>query len=89
EISAPLCDVGGLNKTGIDKYGNPIPAHLGPHSIYAIKLTANAIKPKRILEIGFNMGRSASMWLKFTDANITSVDISDKEETMHGASYLK
>jgi predicted O-methyltransferase YrrM len=32
-------------------------------------------KPKSILEIGFNAGHSACMWLSRTDANVTSVDI--------------
>jgi hypothetical protein len=40
-----------------------------------VNYVANHIQPKNILEIGFNAGHSASMWLTKTSANITSVDI--------------
>lgn len=54
---------------------------LGPHSVGAIREVCELVKPKSILEIGFNVGYSATMWLTFTDADLVSVDNSDREPT--------
>jgi len=88
-VKKGLPTLAGLNNTGKDKYGNPLPYGVGPHSVDAFRKISSIVKPKSILEIGFNMGWSASLWLHFTEAKLTSVDISDKDETLFAASVLK
>lgn len=39
----------------------------------------NITKPKNILEIGFNRGASAIKWLLFSGANLTSIDIVQRD----------
>lgn len=50
------------------------------------------IKPETMLEIGFNIGYSASMWLEFDPENklkLTSVDIGIHEDTVKAAEAVK
>ena len=49
-------------------------------------------KPKNMLEIGFNIGYSASMWLGFDpeqSLNLTSVDIGNHGDTVKAANAVK
>ncbi len=46
-------------------------------------------KPKRILEIGFNAGHSASMWLSRTDATVLSIDYLYRDCVRIGSEFLK
>lgn len=39
-------------------------------------------EPKEILEIGFNRGSSALMWLLLSDANVTSIDLECKPKSV-------
>lgn len=87
--TGPLAKINGFRGDCLDKYGNPIPYCLGPHSIKMLRAVADMFKPKAILEIGFNLGYSSAMWLNLTDATVLGVDISDKDETLFGAEYLK
>jgi hypothetical protein len=54
---------------------------LGPHSVGSIREICNICNPMSILEIGFNVGYSASMWLGFTGAVLYSVDNSTRDHT--------
>lgn len=55
-----------------------------------IEHVINTCKPERILEIGFNAGHSACMWLTMSPtAKLTSVDISTSESTNTGAAFVK
>lgn len=50
------------------------------------------INPETMLEIGFNIGYSASMWLEFDPKNklkLTSVDIGKHEDTAKAAEAVK
>ena len=40
-----------------------------------VDYVSELVRPKTILEIGFNAGHSSCMWLARTDAKVTSVDI--------------
>lgn len=83
-----LYSIGGMNGTGKDEDGIPIPYHCGPHSVRCLKAIVNIVNPKSIFEIGFNCGHSSSMWLNLSLADVFSCDISKKKETLHGASIL-
>jgi hypothetical protein len=78
----------GFLGTGFDKSGSAIPYGLGPHSVRILRKALSLCSPSRILEIGFAQGYSASLFLEMTEARLTSVDISDKEETLAAAKIL-
>lgn len=66
----------------------PTPFSCGPHSLKHIRRVCELTKPKLMIEIGFNIGWSASMWLTFSDTKIISIDISTRENTAKAASSL-
>lgn len=78
----------GFGDNGFDKQGVAIPYGCGPHCIKVIKKVCEIVRPKAILEIGFNMGHSSAMWLHFSMATVVAVDISDKDETLSAAKHL-
>lgn len=88
KIIEGLPTMAGKNGDGLDKFGIPIPYHSGPHILRHFRDTIEIIKPKKILEIGFNMGHSAAMWLNLSGAYLYSVDISKKDETFEGGECL-
>jgi len=88
KCTAGLPGVEGFSGTGFDAKGERIPWGVGPHSVRCFREIVDIVKPKSILEIGFNLGYSASIWLNLTDATLVSVDISDKAETMRAAELL-
>ena len=49
-------------------------------SFSSIRDICDITKPKSILEIGFNRGNSALMWLLNSEASLISIDIRKKEE---------
>lgn len=71
-----------------DKYGIPIPYGSSPHIVRYIRKVVAMIDPKSILEIGTNCGWSAALWLNICDAKLTSIDISDKDETIEAGRIL-
>lgn len=88
KIIEGLPTMAGKNGDGLDKFGTPIPYHSGPHILRHFRNTLEIVKPKKILEIGLNMGHSAAMWLNLSDAYVYSVDISMKDETFEGGECL-
>lgn len=84
-----LPTLAGLNGTGKDADGVDLPYGCGPHSVRCLREIVEIVKPKRIFEIGFNMGWSASMWLELSKGHLLSCDISHKKETFVAATYLK
>lgn len=78
----------GFLKTGLDKYGQPIPFGTGPHCLKAFRAALDIVQPKSILEIGFNLGYSSAVFLKASRAKVVAVDISDKAETIFAAEKL-
>lgn len=78
----------GKNGDGKDKFGEYIPYSSGPHIIKHFKSTLDIVEPKRILEIGFNLGYSSSMWLHLDSVEVMSCDISRKDETLEAAEII-
>lgn len=82
----------GFSQTGFDASGKPIPYSLNAHSIKPMKnlLVRSGFTSGNMLEIGFNLGYSASIWLHLLpEVYLTSVDISDKAETLAGAEAVR
>ena len=79
----PIIPEGGL---GLNV--EPLPYGLGPHSVRCLREVVKIVNPKRMFEIGFNMGWSASMWLELSESLLNSCDISKKEETIQAAKIL-
>lgn len=79
----------GFSGTGYSANGERIPWGSGPHNVKAYREITEIVKPKRIFEIGFNLGYASAMWLELTDAEyLFSIDISNKKETMKSAQIL-
>lgn len=78
----------GFKLNGIDKYNKHIPYGSGPHILAHIRSVLEIVKPKNVLEIGFNLGYGSGIFLLLSDANVVSTDISDKDETVAGAKVL-
>lgn len=58
------------------------PYHCGPHSLRSIEAAYEmAGRPKRVLEIGFCLGHSASMFFGLGAQEVTSVDNSERQQT--------
>lgn len=81
----------GKNGDNLDKFWIPIPYHSGPHILRHFREVIEIVQPKALLEVGFNMGHSAAMWLNLTSYNlgVISLDVSEKEETLNGAAILE
>jgi hypothetical protein len=60
----------------------------GPHSVRCLRQIVEIVNPLNILEIGFNVGRSSSLWLELSSASICSVDVSNSKETMDAVMHL-
>ena len=89
KCTAGLPGVEGFSGTGFDANGERIPYGVGPHSVRCFREIVDIVKPKSILEIGFNLGYSCSIWLNLTNgAKVLSVDISDKAETLKAGEIL-
>lgn len=65
------------------------PGGASASTVEPLRLAYNAIKPVRMLEIGFNLGASAAIWLNLGVRTMTSIDISDSPLLDHSASELK
>lgn len=89
KIADQLPSMSGKNNDGLDKFGTPIPYHSGAHILRHIRKTLEIVNPYRILEIGFNMGHSAHMFLELCSSDVISCDISEKDETIEAAKILK
>lgn len=83
-----LPTLAGLDGTGHDKFGIPLPYGTGPHSVRCLREIVEIVKPKSIFEIGLNMGWSSAMWLELSDAEVVSCDISYKDETINASLFL-
>lgn len=85
-----LPTLAGLNGSGKDENEIPLPFGLGSHSVRCLREICEIVKPHSILEIGFNMGWSASLWLEIApQATLISCDISRKQATLVAARFLK
>jgi hypothetical protein len=89
KITEGLPTMAGKNGDGLDKFGVPIPYHSGPHILRHFRDVIEIVKPRKIFEIGFNMGHSSKMWLDLSACEVVSCDISLKDETIAAAEYLR
>ena len=78
----------GFSGTGYDSSGVRIPWGSGPHNVPAYREIVEIVRPKKIFEIGFNIGYGAGLWLNLCDCTLTSIDISNKTETRVAALIL-
>jgi len=84
-----LPTLAGLNGTGKDKFGIPLPFGTGPHSLRCLREIVEIVKPEFIFSIGTNMGYGDAMLLELApDAGLVSCDISYKDETIIAAQIL-
>jgi len=85
-----LPTLAGLDGSGNGSDGIKLPYGLGAHSVRCLREIVEIVKPTHILEIGFNMGWSSSLWLELAPrAQLLSCDISNKQETVEAAEILK
>lgn len=75
--------------TGLDNAGQAIPYGLSFHSVRPVRKALEIAKPFRILEIGFAQGHSASLFLESEVLYVTSIEKSQKAETLAAAEVLK
>jgi len=61
-----------MPKHSPDVTGQGVPCSCGPHSLKHIRRVCEIVKPSLMLEIGFNLGWSASMWLASSDTKLVS-----------------
>ena len=81
----------GFSGTGFDERGVQIPYSLGYHSIKSMRnlIQKSGFNEGAMLEIGFNLGYSASIWLTLLPhIHLMSVDISNKAETIAAAAAI-
>lgn len=66
------------------------PYHCGPHSIRTMEMAYKlAGRPKSVLEVGFCLGHSASIWLALGAKKVTSIENSTRPETLEAAKRMK
>lgn len=84
-----LPDFWGISRDGNDTNGVRMELGSGAHIIKHLKRALDIVKPKNILEIGTNVGYGSAIMLELCDANVISIDISNREETLLAAKELK
>ena len=62
-------------------------SYTAEHS-YLIEEIINICRPQNILEIGFNIGNSATMWLVLSKANLLSIDICSHKNTIPASEQI-
>jgi len=65
-----------------------IPYGSNSHSIQYFRDALQLALPRRVLEIGFNLGYSSAIWLELGIQQLTAVDISTRPETLEAAETL-
>ena len=64
------------------------PYHSGPHSLERFRMFYQLVQPKRVLEIGFNLGHSAAIWLALGVKGVTSVQPEILPKTLEAEAAL-
>jgi len=57
-------------------------------SLDSIKSICNQVNPSNILELGFNRGMSAIMWLEGSKATLHSIDIKPTDQVSNSIKYI-
>lgn len=74
----------------LPKRDDETPFHCGAHSLRAMELAYRICgKPKTVLEIGFCLGHSASVWLELGAQHVTSVEISERSQTLEARAIME
>jgi hypothetical protein len=71
-----------------NKLSDKCTGEIDEFGFFSIKEICEITKPLNILEIGFNRGNSALMWLLNSDANLTSIDIRKKTSISESLNLL-
>lgn len=61
---------------------------LGPHSLPIIEEVLNRVAPRRVLEIGFGAGASASMFLAFSHCELVSIEMNVDPRVVNAAQLV-
>lgn len=75
-------------ESGLSVDGSIIPFHSGPHVVRQLWMAIRIAQPLSVLEIGFNLGHSALLFLEMGVRCVRSIDISTRPETAEAASVL-
>lgn len=62
------------------------PYHSGPHNYQRFQMVHRLVQPRAVVEIGFNLGHSAVMWLSLGVEKVTSMEIqwtTKRQEAVH------
>lgn len=65
-----------------------IPYHSGAHNLQRFRMAYELLRPRSILEIGFNLGHSSVMWLELGVKKVHSMDIAKTEKAMASAAAI-
>lgn len=74
-VLKPDEDEWGIISASLPNFGHSLHCGCGPHSYRSMRLFLREVQPKRLLEIGFNLGHSALFWLRNGVPNLTSVEL--------------
>lgn len=80
--------INGFSMNGRDSNGVPMCYGTGSHSVRCLREFIEYVKPTSIIEIGLNCGYGSAMMLNLCDAEVLSVDISDRAETLRAGNLL-
>jgi len=64
------------------------PYHSGPHNLQRFRMVYELVRPKTVLEIGFNLGHSAVMWLMLGAKYVASIEVRDDAKVRKAAAAI-
>lgn len=62
-----------------------MPYHSGPSTLHRLELVTRLLQPATVVEIGFNLGHSAVMFLELGAKHVTSIEISEHPKVLEAA----
>jgi hypothetical protein len=65
------------------------PYHSGPHNLQRFRMVYELLRPRSVLEIGFNLGHSATIWLELGVATVCSTEIRIVEPVLAAEKAIK
>jgi len=73
----------------LNQLSGAITGELEFESFNSIKTICKKTQPKSILELGFNRGVSATMWLENSKASLHSIDIRSQQDVESSINYIQ
>jgi hypothetical protein len=64
------------------------PYHSGPHSLQRFRAVYELVRPKTVLEIGFNLGHSTVIWLELGVRHVTALEPNPRLSTCMARDYV-